>query len=43
MRNKMILSDFDVDVSVVRGIVTNDLPRLKEQIDDLRGRPPNGV
>jgi uncharacterized protein with HEPN domain len=43
MRNKMILSDFDVDVSVVRGIVTNDLPRLKEQIDDLRGKPPNGV
>jgi uncharacterized protein with HEPN domain len=35
MRNKMIHNYFDVDVGVVWGTVTNDLPRLKQQVDDL--------
>ena len=35
MRNKMIHDYFDVDVDVVWGTVRNDLPRLKQQIDDL--------
>ena len=47
MRNKTIHNYFDVDVSVVWSTVTNDLPRLEQQIDDLlnqqRGaRAPDG-
>jgi len=44
MRNKMIHDYFDVDVNVVWGTVKDDLPRLKQQIDDLlneqRGSAP---
>jgi uncharacterized protein with HEPN domain len=44
MRNKMIHDYFDVDVHVVWGTVKNDLPRLKQQIEDLlnkqRGSAP---
>ncbi|MBV8737795.1 MAG: DUF86 domain-containing protein [Alphaproteobacteria bacterium] len=44
MRNKMIHDYFDVDVNVVWGTVKNDLPRLKQQIENLlnkqRGSAP---
>jgi uncharacterized protein with HEPN domain len=43
MRNKMIHNYFDVDVGVVWGTVTNDLPRLKQQVDDLLGNSAAGV
>lgn len=43
MRNKMIHDYFDVDVNVVWNTVRDDLPRLKQQVDDLlnerRGGP----
>lgn len=35
MRNKMIHDYFDVDVDVVWSTIRDDLPRLKQQIDDL--------
>ena len=35
MRNKMIHDYFDVDINVVWGTVKDDLPRLKQQVDDL--------
>jgi uncharacterized protein with HEPN domain len=35
MRNKLIHDYFDVDVNVVWSTVKEDLPRLKQQIDDL--------
>ncbi|MBV8612784.1 MAG: DUF86 domain-containing protein [Acetobacteraceae bacterium] len=35
MRNKVIHNYFDVDVSVVWRTVKDDLPRLKQQVDDL--------
>ena len=35
MRNKMIHDYFDVDVNVVWSTVKEDLPPLKQQIDDL--------
>jgi uncharacterized protein with HEPN domain len=44
MRNKMIHDYFDVEADVVWSTVKDDLPRLKQQIDDLlkeqRGGPP---
>jgi len=44
MRNKMIHDYFDVDANVVWSTVKDDLPRLKQQIDDLlkeqRGSAP---
>jgi uncharacterized protein with HEPN domain len=35
MRNKMIHNYFDVDINIVWGTVKNDLPPLKQQIDQL--------
>ncbi len=35
MRNKMIHDYFDVDLNLVWSTVKEDLPRLKQQIDDL--------
>ena len=35
MRNKMIHDYFDVDVSVVWRTVKDDLPRLRQQINDM--------
>jgi uncharacterized protein with HEPN domain len=45
MRNKMIHDYFDVDAMVVWSTVKEDLPRLKQQIDDVLrekhgGAPP---
>ncbi|HZZ62154.1 MAG TPA: DUF86 domain-containing protein [Roseiarcus sp.] len=40
MRNKMIHDYFDVDVNVVWSTVTNDLPGLEQQIDDLLNQQP---
>lgn len=39
MRNKMIHDYFDVDGNVVWSTVKNDLPRLKQQLDDLLEGP----
>lgn len=39
MRNKMIHNYFDVDVDVVWRTVEDDLPRLRQQVDDLLSRP----
>jgi uncharacterized protein with HEPN domain len=45
MRNRMIHAYFDVNLSIVWSTVKDDLPRLKQQIDDLlneqrRSAPP---
>ncbi len=42
MRNKMIHEYFDVDWQVVWGTIKGDLPRLRQQVDELLmgfGRP----
>jgi uncharacterized protein with HEPN domain len=43
MRNKMIHDYFDVDVIVVWSTVKDDLPRLKQQIDDLLRKGHGGA
>lgn len=35
MRNRMIHAYFDINLSIVWSTVKDDLPRLKQQIDDL--------
>lgn len=44
MRNRMIHNYFDVNIDVLWRTIKNDLPELKQQIDDLlnqqRGAPP---
>jgi uncharacterized protein with HEPN domain len=35
MRNRMIHAYFDINLSIVLSTVKDDLPRLKQQIDDL--------
>jgi uncharacterized protein with HEPN domain len=41
MRNRMIHAYFDVNITVVWGAVKDDLPRLKQQIDDLLKTEPD--
>jgi hypothetical protein len=36
MRNRMIHNYFDVNIDVLWNTVTEDLPKLKQQIDRLR-------
>lgn len=38
MRNRMIHNYFEVNIDVLWGTVKNDLPGLKQQIDDLLNR-----
>jgi len=40
MRNRMIHAYFDVNISIVWNTVKNDLPPLKQQIEQLLSQPP---
>ena len=42
MRNKMIHDYFNVDVNVVWNTVRDDLPRLKQQVDDVLNKRRGG-
>jgi uncharacterized protein with HEPN domain len=43
MRNKVIHGYFNVDVNVVWDTVKDDLPRLKQQVDDLLNERRSGA